>query len=248
MATGRSIEVTATFNEPLASYSAGTAPWTLANVPSNGTLSSVTVSGSTATLTINEGPGAANTAVGTFTVALAKSASGVRDAAGNQSSFGPTTPLDRAAPILLSAADTNKGGGVDGKAEQGDSLTLTFSEAIAAGSIPGTSNVAMTGGAGGELTMPGILVTTRLNPKNNSEYSTCTLSFNGSSVTPNPTRTTITVTLAAASGGCTALAGQSGNAGISFAPAVSLTDSADIPNPAAPTSPPYKTPNNFKLF
>jgi len=43
---------------------ADTTPWTLANVPSGGTLSSVSVSAASATLTLTEGAGAPNTTVG----------------------------------------------------------------------------------------------------------------------------------------------------------------------------------------
>ncbi len=64
---GKVDQVTVVFDDTLAAYSAGIAPWTLTNVPSGGSLSSVVVNGTTATLTITEGLGAANTAVGTFT-------------------------------------------------------------------------------------------------------------------------------------------------------------------------------------
>ena len=64
---GKVDRVVVTFDEALAAYTAGTAPWTLTNVPSAGTLSGVTVAGNQATLAITEGPNAANTAVGTFT-------------------------------------------------------------------------------------------------------------------------------------------------------------------------------------
>ena len=63
-ANGKVDRVTAVFSETLASYTAGNTPWTLANVPSGGTLASVAVATTTATLTITEGAGAANTAVG----------------------------------------------------------------------------------------------------------------------------------------------------------------------------------------
>ena len=96
-ANGKIDQVKATFGETLASSSA-TAPWTLANVPSGGTLAAVSTSGSIATLTLTEGAGAANTAVGTFTVALAANATGIRDAAGDQASFTAAAPTDLAAP------------------------------------------------------------------------------------------------------------------------------------------------------
>ena len=45
---GKVDHAVATFSEALAAYSAGTAPWTLSNVPSNGSLASVSVSGAEA--------------------------------------------------------------------------------------------------------------------------------------------------------------------------------------------------------
>ena len=98
-ANGKVDQVKATFSETLAATTL-TTPWTLANVPSGGSLSSVSVAGAVATLTVNEGVGAASTAVGSFTVALAADADGIRDAAGNQSSFVATPPTDKAAPVL----------------------------------------------------------------------------------------------------------------------------------------------------
>ena len=69
--------------------------------PRGGTLASVSTSGATATLVIAEGAGAQNTAVGTFRVVLAASATGIHDAAGNQSSLASTAPVDQATPILV---------------------------------------------------------------------------------------------------------------------------------------------------
>jgi hypothetical protein len=76
---GKVDQVIVVFDDTLGTYTAGVAPWTLTNVPSAGSLSSVTVAGSTATLTIAEGAGAANTAVGTFKIALAVNSAGIRD-------------------------------------------------------------------------------------------------------------------------------------------------------------------------
>ncbi len=84
-------------------------------MPSGGTLASVSTSGAIATLTLNEGAGAPDTSVGSFTVALAASATGIHDAAGNQSSFAATAPTDGAKPVLvtLSMLDNNTNGKVD---------------------------------------------------------------------------------------------------------------------------------------
>ncbi len=57
-ANGKVDEVKATFSETLEASNA-TAPWTLTNVPSDGTLGAVSTSGTGATLSINEGDGAA---------------------------------------------------------------------------------------------------------------------------------------------------------------------------------------------
>lgn len=122
---GKIDRVTATFGETLAASSA-TAPWTLANAPSGATLASVSTSGTIATLTLTEGAGAADTAVGTFTVALAASATGIRDAAGNQSSFTATAPTDLAAPArtAMTMLDVNANGKID-------RVTVAFSETVA---------------------------------------------------------------------------------------------------------------------
>ena len=112
-ANGKVDRVLATFSEALAAYSAGTAPWTLANVPSGGSLSSVSVSGTLATLTIAEGAGAPDTAVGSFTLALASAATGIRDAAGNLSAFAATSPADGARPVLVSGISDGKENGAE---------------------------------------------------------------------------------------------------------------------------------------
>jgi hypothetical protein len=132
-ANGKVDTVTVVFDDTLAPYTAGIAPWTLSNVPSGGNLSGVTVSGNTATLSIAEGPGAGNTAVGAFTVALAANSAGIRDLNNHTSSFAATAPADVAAPAAqaLAMQDTNANGKVD-------RLTMTFSEALAPYSAPST--------------------------------------------------------------------------------------------------------------
>ena len=98
---GKVDRVLATFSETLVA-SSDTAPWTLTAVPSAGSLASVSTSGATATLVLTEGAGAQNTAVGSFRVVLAASATGIRDAAANQASFASTAPVDQATPVLVS--------------------------------------------------------------------------------------------------------------------------------------------------
>ncbi len=66
-ANGRVDRVTMTFSEALAPYTAPTSAWNLTDVPSGGTLGTVTVTSPTVTFAITEGPGATDTAVGAFT-------------------------------------------------------------------------------------------------------------------------------------------------------------------------------------
>ncbi len=123
---GKVDRVTAKFTETLAAYTAGNAPWTLTGVPSGGSLTSVSVSGSKAVLTLHEGPGAADTSVGGFKVALAAMAGGIADAAGNQASFFALAPFDGAAPAMttLGMLDRNANGRVD-------QVVAQFSETLA---------------------------------------------------------------------------------------------------------------------
>ena len=124
-ANGKIDQLVTTFSEPLDTETAGTAPWTLAAAPSGATLAAVSASGSTATLTLNEGAGAANTALGTFTVALVANAAGIRDVAGNLSTWTAAAPTDRAAPALVSLTmtDTTANGKID-------RVTAVFSETL----------------------------------------------------------------------------------------------------------------------
>jgi hypothetical protein len=138
---GKVDHVAITFSETLSAYSAGTAPWTLANVPSGGTLSSVSVTGATATLTLAEGAGPIDTSRGSMTVALASNASGIRDAASNLSSFAATAVTDGAVPIVTSITDTD--GATDGKIEPGDTLAITFSEPLDPATVPSSTTLTL---------------------------------------------------------------------------------------------------------
>lgn len=230
-ANGRVDEVVVTFSETLASSTA-TAPWTLANVPSGGTLTSVTTSGSVATLNLTEGGGAASTAVGTMTVALAATATGIRDSAGNQASFAAQVPRDKAGPALLSVTDTDVGsllGGSDGLLQQGDSVTLKFSEPLLASSVATSPSVTEARGATGNATLsiPGI---TKLLDMNTTSYMSASSSatFAG---TGTPSGSAVTVKV----GGCSSATGllgcvtpptKAGTSTMTFTPSSAMTDTA----------------------
>ena len=126
---GRVDAVRATFSSDVTCAAPCTDPWTLANVPSGGSLSSVDVVGNTATLNLLEGAGAQDTSVGTFTVALAASPSGIVDVDGDQApAFGPIAPADGAGPVPVDFESTD--GVTPNWMEPGDTFTVTFSEPI----------------------------------------------------------------------------------------------------------------------
>jgi len=227
---GKVDRVSAVFSETLAAYSAGTTPWALTNVPSNGTATSVTVATTTATVRITEGAGVANTAVGGMTVALTTSATGVRDAAGNRASFAARAPRDLARPVPMSIADTN--GTINGRIQPGDTISITFSEALATASVPTSTAVTITDpvGAGNDtLTMVGISNGARtLGATGYVTTDGGVASFASSPVTLLTGNTVIRVTVDAtcAGTGCAGIATQTANGTYSFLAATSITDNA----------------------
>lgn len=228
---GRVDQVRATFGETLASYTAGTTPWTLSNVPSNGTLSSVSVSGQVATLTLTEGAGAASTAVGTFKVALAANANGIRDALGNTSSFAARAPDDKAGPALLLGGSENSGL-IDGKIEPGDSVTALFSEPVLASSVPAAPSIteSRTGTANVMLSVPGVFS----DPLNLGTPNY--LAGAGAAVfagTATVASANVTVTVGTCSSGCLLPVRPPTAPTAVFAPATTITDAAG--NPATGT-------------
>lgn len=195
-ADGKVDELVATFDK-LLQPSTAAGPWVLTEAPSGASLNSVSVSGTTAILTLNEGGGVADTSVGGFTVALTASPDGIRDAAGNQASFGPTAPTDKAGPVLVSLAD--QAGAVKntaGRPEQGDTLDLTFSEAVSLASMsPRTVTLAQeTGTADTTLEVPGV-VAGDTGARYFAQGGERVASFDGSTLTTSNAGKTIRLTL-----------------------------------------------------
>jgi len=226
-ANGKVDEVKATFSETLQTSNA-TAPWTLTNVPSGGTLGAVSTSGTGATLSINEGDGAADTSVGSFKVALAASPSAIRDSAANRASFGATTPSDLAGPVLMIA--TSDSGTTTNLMQAGDTLALTFSEALAPSSVPAGPDVTESRSAGtGTLTIAGLITPTAigleyLDKSGDSATSSTTSALTDQTVTATLGTLTTDGTVAAGSGGASifpaaSLKDPAGNAAASAAPA-----------------------------
>ncbi|MDP9463621.1 MAG: hypothetical protein M3P52_03275, partial [Actinomycetota bacterium] len=227
---GKIDRVTAVFSETLLTYSAGTTPWALSNVPSGGTLASVSLASPTLTLTLTEGAGAANTAVGTMTVAMASNAGGARDAAGNLASFAATTPLDGARPMAMTITDTN--GSINGRAQAGDTISITFSEPLDPASVPGSTTVTLTdpNTTGNDtLTMVGVSNGPRNMGSNTYVTNNNTVaSFASSAVTLSNANRTITVTIGSTCSGtgCAGLATQASAVNYRFRAAATLEDVA----------------------
>lgn len=225
---GKLNRVTATFSESLASYTAGNTPWALANVPSAGSLASVSVSGTIATLTITEGAGAADTGVGTMTISLAASATGIRDAAANLTAFASKVPTDGEAPIPVSVTDTS--GSIDGRFQAGDTISITFSEPLLISTVPTSTTVTVTdpSGSGNDtLTLQGISATNRsLGANGYSSTNASSAVFGASAVAVTNSNRTITVTVGAicTGTGCAGLSTQGSAASYSFLAATTLTD------------------------
>jgi hypothetical protein len=212
---GKVDRVTASFSETLAASTA-TAPWTLGNVPSNGSLASVATSGPTATLTLTEGAGAANTAVGSFTVALTQNVTGIRDAAGNGSSFAATAPADKAAPVPTGIAFPVVGS-LPSRFQQNDELAVVFSENVATSASSSNVSVSRTGGTT-TMTAPNVFaspVTISTSHISNGE----TANFTGSAVTAAGA----TVTLKLASTTSTQL-GNGATSTFTYTPATTISD------------------------
>jgi hypothetical protein len=227
---GKVDHVVITFSEALPAYSAGNAPWTLANVPSGGTLSSVARSGSTITLTLTEGAGAVDTSAGSMTVALASNANGVRDAIGNLTSFAATSVTDGAIPLVTSITDTS--GATNGKIEPGDTLVVTFSEPLDPATVPSSTTVTMTdppGGGNDTLDITGITQGARTTGTNG--YITTnnrSASFASSPVAISNGDKTITVTVGptCAGTGCSVLGTVTTTPNLSWLTATTITDVA----------------------
>ena len=194
---GRVDQVIARFDETLGACNASAA-WTLANVPSGGSLTGVSVTGTQATLTLAEGAGAASTAVGTFTLALSGGSAGICDTSGNRASFAATPPSDVASPVLV---DFSEGGGTDGRFDAGDFLQLVFSEPLQPSAVP-PSNVVLTSAPSDRFTAPGVTNGAVVLVPGDYVDNNKTATFGSSAVTYLAGNTTVRLVLGACSGDC----------------------------------------------
>ena len=221
---GKVDRVTAGFSMALTTGNPCKTTWTLTGVPSGGSLDSVSISGSSATLTLNEGGGAPDTAVGAFLVSFAPSATC------NANPFSNLSPADEAGPVPVSIAWGR--GATPGKMEVGDSVSITFSEAM--GNVPAQAAVTETdGNKKDDLTLSGI----SSGPSNtNGDYvGSGSATYPGAmgNVPLSADLKTVTVTVA---GTCTGTCGanikpDAAGGNWTYTPAAGLTD--QFTNPVA---------------
>jgi hypothetical protein len=150
-------------------------------------------------------------------------------------------PLDKAKPMALTVTDTN--GATDGKIEPGDTITVTFTEALDPASVPASSTVTVTDpvGAGNDtLTLTGVSNGARTTGSNN--YLTLdggVAAFASSPVALGAGNKTITVTVGptCTGTGCASLVAIATVANYSFVAATTLLDvGANIPLTTARTA------------
>jgi hypothetical protein len=238
---GKIDQIIATFDKTLTTpYTAGVAPWTLSGAPAGTSIASVAVANSVATLTLNEGT--VDTAASGMTLALAPNASGIRDALGAQSSFAATPVADKAGPVPTNVAATNAGT-TAGRIEANDTLTITFSEAIAT-PVSGLASISETdpnGNGNDTLTIGGVVTNANTGSNGYVTSNNQTATFASSTTTVGGATITAKVLGACSGGGCASLAASQG--AMVFAPNPTIADAAG--NAAAGS---FTTAATFKLF
>jgi hypothetical protein len=205
---GKVDRIDARFDENLSSSCTGA--WTLGGtVPSNGTAGSVAIVGNEARLTINEGAGNPDTAVGSLVVTIPAGAVCDTSATGNNA-VGPMAPADFASPVFWNYEDQDTSGTADGRPETGDWLRLHVSEPILAGSVPATVNVSFSDppGGGNDTMATAAILTSPTDLSGNGYVSgnNRTASFNSSAVALVSGGRAIEITLGTCSGSCSDLA------------------------------------------
>jgi hypothetical protein len=225
---GRVDRIVVTFNSTLAA-SNNTTQWTLANAPGGATKASVSTSGAVATLLLNEGT--VNTAVGTFTVALAASPTGIRTTGGVQASFAATAPTDGAKPVPTAVTL----GGNSGTVGAGDTISITYSEALNPGTICAgwsdavnpsntTATVSISSSGDEPITFGAPCSNIGTVETNENYVSNSTRTFAGSAILWTPSTKILRITLAGGTGGSTNNNQPAQNA--DYTPGTSLADPA----------------------
>ena len=153
----------------------------------------------------------------------------VTDAAGNVTATPSTFVYDTTAPASTSTTSTNRNGAV----AAGDTVSVTFGEAIDPATVPGTGTLTLTRGRTGNttwgvsgLTAAGLStgnVGYLRQPPNGSTY---TVTYAGTITLSNANRTVTFTVTGACGGSCTQLSTTAVSGTWSFTPATTLKDPA----------------------
>ena len=233
--------VAVTFNEPLATCAAPcTAGWTLSNVPSGGSLQSVSTSGNTATLVIGAWTDQPDTSVSLFRVGL-QSGNEIQDMGGNRASFVAAAPADGAGPVPVGFRHQHNTSGAcagtvntAGVPEACDEITAEWSEPLLPSSIPATTTITITDptGPGNDTLTIGSFIAGSLDlgsdgyltaDGTSASWASSVLSYSSAQVS-----LTARIFGACAGAGCTAL-GTVKNVTVTYTPAPTITDPAGNP-------------------
>jgi uncharacterized repeat protein (TIGR01451 family) len=238
--------VAVTFNEPLATCAAPcTVGWTLANVPSGGSLQSVSTSGNTATLVIGGWTDQPDTSVSLFRVGLA-SGNEIQDMGGNRAAFAAAAPADGAGPVPVGFRhqhNTTNGtcvGTVNtaGVPEDCDEVTAEWSEPLAPASIPATTTLTLAdrSGPGNDTLTVGSFIAGAMDLGSDGFVTAdgASASWASSQLVYSSAADSVTVRIGGActGAGCSAL-GTVKNVTVTYTPSPTITDPAG--NPAGGT-------------
>jgi uncharacterized repeat protein (TIGR01451 family) len=238
--------VVVTFTEPLATCPAPcTAGWTLANIPSDGSLESASTSGNTATLVIGAWTGQPDTSVTLFRVGLG-SGNQIQDMGGNRASFAAAAPADGAGPVPVGFRhqhNTSNGtcvGTVNtaGIPEDCDEVTAEWSEPLAPASIPATTTLTLSdpAGPGNDTLTVGSFITGAMDLGSDGFVTAdgTSASWASSPLVYSSAGDSVTVRIGGActGAGCSAL-GNVKNVTVTYTPSPTITDPAG--NPAGGT-------------
>jgi hypothetical protein len=234
--------VTVAFTEPLATCAAPcTAGWTVSNVPSGGSLQSVSTSGNTATLAIGGWTDQPDTSVTLFRVGL-QAGNEIQDAGGNRASFAATAPADGAGPVPVGFRhqhNTTNGtcaGTVNtaGVAEDCDEITAEWSEPLLPSSIPATTTITIADPAGpGDDTLTiGSFIAGSLDLGSDGYVTAdgASASWSSSALSYSSAQVSLTARIlgACTGAGCSAL-GTVKNVTVTYTPSPAITDPAGNP-------------------
>jgi len=131
--------------------------------------------------------------------------------------------LDTTAPAVNAVSSTNVG--TSGRVDAGDTLVVTFTEALKASTVPGTGTLTFTKTGGNDTFALTGLMNGTITTGTTGKVTTGSISYTGTMALSNANKT-ITYTAGACTAGCANAGGGSGSGTVPFVAATTLTDLA----------------------